>query len=171
MREQNNTTHTLTQLSHLVWKDSSAITYCLVGLVVRRLPREQKIPGSNPTCAKIFLESSHTSDLALQWLPRQAPGVIGSVLGLVGAVSVYCDWVRWKFWFATSLSMWQHIKLSEQIHPWDTLARCWDAKQLTNRQLSLSAVKTAFILITSTTSNWWRSDLSSDLWRLLIFFI
>ena len=24
----------------------------------------------------------------------QAPGVVGSVLGLVGPVSVYCDWVR-----------------------------------------------------------------------------
>ena len=35
-----------------------------------------------------------TSKLALQWLPRQAPGVIGSALGLVGPVSVYCDWVR-----------------------------------------------------------------------------
>ena len=37
-----------------------------------------------------------TSNLALQWLPCQAPGVIGSVLGLVGPASVYCDWVRWK---------------------------------------------------------------------------
>ena len=32
--------------------------------------------------------------LALHWLPCQAPGVIGSALGLVGPVSVYCDWVR-----------------------------------------------------------------------------
>ena len=38
-----------------------------------------------------------TSKLALRWLPCQAPGLIGSVLGLVGPVSVYCDWVRWKF--------------------------------------------------------------------------
>ena len=30
------------------------------------------------------------------WVPCQAPGVTGSVLGLVGLVSVYCDWVRWK---------------------------------------------------------------------------
>ena len=37
-----------------------------------------------------------TSKLALQWLPCQAPGVIGSALGLVGPVSVYCDRVRWK---------------------------------------------------------------------------
>ena len=31
------------------------------------------------------------SKLALQWLPCQAPGIIGSALGLVGPVSVYCD--------------------------------------------------------------------------------
>ena len=35
-----------------------------------------------------------TQKLALQWLPCQAPGVIGSVLGLAGVVSVYCEWVR-----------------------------------------------------------------------------
>ena len=45
-----------------------------------------------------FSGPSRTSDLhykvALQWLPCQAPGVIGSTLGLVGPVSVFCDWVR-----------------------------------------------------------------------------
>ena len=35
----------------------------LVGLVVRRPPRERKVPGSNPACAGIFSGSSHTSDL------------------------------------------------------------------------------------------------------------
>ena len=35
-----------------------------------------------------------TPKLVLQWLPCQAPGVIGSSLELVGPVSVYCDWVR-----------------------------------------------------------------------------
>ena len=35
-----------------------------------------------------------TQKLTLQWLPCQAPGVIGSALGLVCPVSVYCDWVR-----------------------------------------------------------------------------
>ena len=35
-----------------------------------------------------------TRKLALQWLPCQAPGVIGSALGQVGPVSVYRDWVR-----------------------------------------------------------------------------
>ena len=35
----------------------------LVGLVVRRPPRERKVPGSNPACGEIFLGSSHTSVL------------------------------------------------------------------------------------------------------------
>ena len=35
--------------------------------------------------------------LALQWLPCQAPGIIGLALGLVGLVSAYCDWVSRKF--------------------------------------------------------------------------
>ena len=39
-------------------------------------------------------EEEEEEEEALQWLPCQAPGVIGSVLGLVGTVSVYCDWVR-----------------------------------------------------------------------------
>ena len=59
------------------------------------------------------------------------------MLGLVGPVSVYCDWVRWKVWSATSVSVWQHVKLSEQICPWDTLACCWDIKQPANKQTPL----------------------------------
>ena len=66
------------------------------GLVVRRPPQERKIPGSNPACAGIFSGRviPVTKKLALQGLPCQAPGIIGSTLGLVGPVSVYCDWVR-----------------------------------------------------------------------------
>ena len=37
-----------------------------------------------------------TQKLALEWLPCQAPGITGSGLGLVGPVSVYCDWTSWK---------------------------------------------------------------------------
>ena len=33
--------------------------------------------------------------------------------------------------------MWQHVKLSVQIRPWDTLACCWDVKQPTNKQTPL----------------------------------
>ena len=53
-------------------------------------------PAFESRLRRDFSGSSHTSDLklALQWLPCQAPGVIGSVLGLVGPVSVYFDWVR-----------------------------------------------------------------------------
>ena len=31
------------------------------------------------------------------------PGIVGSVLGLVGQVSVYCDLVRWQIWSATAV--------------------------------------------------------------------
>ena len=33
--------------------------------------------------------------------------------------------------------MWQHVKLPEQIRPWDTLACSWDVKQPTNQQTNL----------------------------------
>ena len=46
----------------------------LVGLVVRRLPREQKVPGSNPACAGIFPGSSHTSDLNIDTPVATLPG-------------------------------------------------------------------------------------------------
>ena len=71
----------------------------LVGLVVK---------ASTPRVADLgfdfhFLHgdvsmSSHTSDFKfgapVTRLPCQAPGVEGLVLGLVGPVSVYCDWMR-----------------------------------------------------------------------------
>ena len=65
---------------------------------LRRPPRERKIRGSNPACDGIFPGRviPVTQKLALQWLPCQTPGIIGSALGLVDPVSVYCDWVRWK---------------------------------------------------------------------------
>ena len=47
----------------------------LVGLVVRRPPRERKIPGSNPACALgIFSGSSHTSDLKIGTPVATLPG-------------------------------------------------------------------------------------------------
>ena len=47
-------------------------------------------------CTEIFLGRviPVTSKSTLQWIPCQAPGVIGSAPGLVGPVSVYCDWGR-----------------------------------------------------------------------------
>ena len=46
----------------------------LVGLVVRRPPRERKIPGSNPTCVGIFSGSSQTSDLKIGTPVATLPG-------------------------------------------------------------------------------------------------
>ena len=46
----------------------------LVGQVVRRPPRERKVPGSNPACAGIFLGSSHTSDLKIGTPVATLPG-------------------------------------------------------------------------------------------------
>ena len=39
-------------------------------------------------------------------------------------------WVRWKVLPATSISVWQHVQLSLQIRPWDTLACGWDINPL-----------------------------------------
>ena len=83
---------------------------------LRPPPRERKIRGSNPACVGIFRDTSD-STLVLRWLSCQEPGVIGSVLGLVSPVSACCDWMRWKVVSATSISEWQHVKLSEQILP------------------------------------------------------
>ena len=58
---------------------------------------------------------SRAEDPALD-LKIGTPGVIGSVLGLVGPVSVYCDWVSWRAGSATFVSVW-HVKLSQQIRP------------------------------------------------------
>ena len=42
--------------------------------MVRHQPREQKILGSNPTCAGIFSGSSHTSDLKIGTPVTTLPG-------------------------------------------------------------------------------------------------
>ena len=54
------------------------------------------IPGSIPACNGIFPGSSHTSDFKIGSPVATLPGVTGSVFELVGPVSVYYDWVRWK---------------------------------------------------------------------------
>ena len=36
-------------------------------------------------------------------------------LGLVGPVSVYCDWVRWKVGSAASISVWQHVSVQIRV--------------------------------------------------------
>ena len=46
----------------------------LVGLVVRRPPRERKVPGSNADCVAIFSGSSRTSDLKIGTPVATLPG-------------------------------------------------------------------------------------------------
>ena len=68
-------------------------------LVVKASASRAEDPGFGSRLRRDFFRSRVTpvtSKLALQLLPCQAPGVIGSVLGLDGPVSVYFDWVRWN---------------------------------------------------------------------------
>ena len=69
---------------------------CLAGLVVKESTSGAEDPGFESRLRWDFSESRLTSDLllALQWLPCQAPGIIGSTHEKIGPVSVYCDWVR-----------------------------------------------------------------------------
>ena len=115
--------------------------YRLVGLVVKASASRAEDPEFESRLRRDFSGvKSHQwlKKLALQRLPYQAPGVVGSVLGLVGPVSIYWDWVRWKVWSATSISVWQRVKLFEQIRPWDTLACCWDVKQASKQATNIS---------------------------------
>ena len=73
----------------------------------------------------------------------EVPGVIGSALRLVGPMSVYCDWARLKLWSASSVSVWQHVKLSVQIRLWDTPAYCW-GHWAANKQQQLSSTGFCF---------------------------
>ena len=47
----------------------------------------------------------------------------------------------------TSISVWQNVKLSEQIRPLDALACCWDVKQPTNIPHSVTGSESWFDLL------------------------
>ena len=62
-------------------KETKIVTYAntldthgLVGLVVRRPPRDRKVQGSNPACEGIFSGSSHTSDFKIGTPLATLPG-------------------------------------------------------------------------------------------------
>ena len=80
-----------------LWSTMSRLPHRLVGLVVKASASRAEGSGFESRSRRDFFRGRVipvTSKLALQWLPCQAPGVIGSALGLVGPVSVYCDRVR-----------------------------------------------------------------------------
>ena len=62
--------------------------------------KEKKKNGTVRQKSRFLLRSSHCAMNCLKRvrsiLPCQTPDIIGSLLGLVGPVSVYCDGVRWK---------------------------------------------------------------------------
>ena len=73
-----------------------------------------------------------TSKLALQWLSCQAPGIIGSVPGLVAQCQYTVTELDGKLdRYATSISVQQYVKLSEQIRP---TIHCNVAGTLSNQQ-------------------------------------
>ena len=90
--------------------------------------------GSISACTVEISGSSHTSDLKISavailpgnWYDRISAGTVWpgvSTLWLEEVESLICNF--------------HHLQLSDQIHPWDTLARCWDVKptnQPTNMQ-------------------------------------
>ena len=58
----------------LLFVSLSLSLYRLVGLMVRRPPRERKVPDSNPACAGISSGSCHTSDLKIGTPVATLPG-------------------------------------------------------------------------------------------------
>ena len=111
----------------------------LVGLVVKTSASRAADPEFDSRwCGGDFSGSSHTSDLTIDTPVATLPGAWRCRVsaGTGWPVSIYCDWMSWKVWCATSVSVWQQVNLSEQIRPWDTLACCWDVMQPTDKQTS-----------------------------------
>ena len=73
------------------------LQYRSSGLAVRCPLQERQTRDPVPFSLWGFSGHSCTADLVtllLYWLPCQAPGDKRLALGLVGPVSVYCEWVR-----------------------------------------------------------------------------
>ena len=49
-------------------------------------------------------------------------------------------WVSIQLWSASSISVWQHVRLSEQASPQDTFVCCWDVKQARSNNGSRNCV-------------------------------
>ena len=68
--------------------------------------------------------STSVATLPGAWRYRVSPGIgwpIPSILSLGETESLICNF-------------YQQVHMSEQIHPWDTLACCWDIEQVTTNQ-------------------------------------
>ena len=64
------TSHSYCRVHHVLFSTHD----CHVGLVVRRPPRERKVPGLNTACTGIFSGLSHTCDLNIGTPVATLPG-------------------------------------------------------------------------------------------------
>ena len=108
----------------------------LIGLVVKASALRVVDTGFKSLFRWDYSGSSHTCDLKIGTPVATLPGTLHyrvsawsgwpdvSILWLGEMESLICN-------FYLSVA---HIKLSEQILPWDTLACCWDIKQPTSKQ-------------------------------------
>ena len=71
-----------------------SVIYHLAGPVVKASASGAEDPGFESHLRRAFSRSSHTRDLKIGTPVTTLPGIVGSALGLVGPVSVYCDWAR-----------------------------------------------------------------------------
>ena len=106
----------------------------LIGLVVKASALRVEDPGFKSCLCRDFSGLSHTSDLKIGTPVATLPGAwryrVSAGTGWPGVSILWLG--EMKIWSATSISVWQHVQLPEQIHPWDTLTCCWDVKQPTN---------------------------------------
>ena len=72
------------------WHDIQYIEHSFGSLVVGCPMRDWQTGDRFPLHWTVDLE------MVLQGLPYQAPSIMGSVLELVGLLSVYCNWMRWQ---------------------------------------------------------------------------
>ena len=105
-----------------------------------RPPRERKIPGSNPACARIFPGSSHTSDLKIGTHLATLPGAWRYKVSTgTGWSSISTLWLGEMESGICNFYLSVAAHKIEQIRPSDTLACCWDVKQPSNQQTNAAA--------------------------------
>ena len=73
-KKKNDRLYLFLSVADVVFPSCSMGSHRLVGLVVKRPPRERKVPGSNPACDGIFPGSSHTSDFKIGTPVATLPG-------------------------------------------------------------------------------------------------
>ena len=136
---------------------ASMVGYRLGGLVVKASASGAEDPGFESRLHRDFSGSSHASDLKIGTPVATLPGAWRyRVSAGTGRPGVSILWLGEIVWSATCISVWQHVKLSEQIRPWDTLACCWDAKQPTNKQTMVGLKRRSHMQTSH--QRWWTPE-------------